>query len=54
VDVDLMGFLLKRLRHALVREATALLAKGVASAEDIDMAVSLGLALRFTTSGPLE
>jgi len=54
VNVDLPGFLLNRLQHALVREATALLARGVASAEDIDTAVTLGLAPRFTVSGPLE
>jgi len=54
VNVDLPGFLLNRLQHALVREATALLARGVASAEDIDRAVALGLAPRFTISGPLE
>ena len=51
---DVPGFLVNRLQHALIREAVSLLAQGVADAEDIDAAVSLGLAPRFTTAGPLE
>ena len=39
---------------ALVREATHLLADGVASSEDIDKAVRMGFGLRFLVSGPLE
>ena len=54
VKVDLPGFLVNRLQHAIIREAVSLLAKGIASAEDIDTAVSIGLGLRFTTAGPLE
>jgi len=51
---DVPGFVVNRLQHALVKEAVSLLAEGVASAKDIDLAVSLGLAPRFTTAGPLE
>lgn len=51
---DVPGFLVNRLQHALIREAVSLLAQGVADAEDIDAAVALGLAPRFTTAGPLE
>jgi 3-hydroxybutyryl-CoA dehydrogenase len=54
VRVDVRGFVVNRLQHALVREANRLLAQGVASASDIDAAVSLGLAPRFMTAGPLE
>lgn len=54
VNVDVPGFLVNRLQHALIREATRLVAQGVASPEDVDLAVSLGLAPRFTTAGPLE
>ena len=54
VKLDVPGFVVNRLQHALVREAVSLLADGVATAEDIDLAVSLGLAPRFTTAGPLE
>ena len=51
---DVPGFLINRLQHALIREAVNLLSSGVASVEDIDTAVRLGLAPRFTTAGPLE
>ncbi len=54
IKTDLPGFLVNRLQHAIIREATSLLARGIASAEDIDLAVSIGLAPRFTTAGPLE
>lgn len=54
VNQDVPGFLVNRLQHALIREAVRLLATGAASAEDIDLAVRLGLAPRFTTAGPLE
>jgi 3-hydroxybutyryl-CoA dehydrogenase len=54
VNQDIPGFLINRLQHAVIREAVALLASGVAGAEDIDQAFRLGLAPRFTTAGPLE
>ena len=54
VNRDIPGFLVNRLQHALIREAVRLLASGVASAAEIDMAVQLGLAPRFTTAGPLK
>lgn len=54
VQRDLPGFLINRLQHALIREAIALLAQGLASAEDIDTAVRLGLSPRFTVLGPLR
>ena len=51
---DIPGFLINRLQHAVIREAVALLASGVADVRSIDLAVQLGLAPRFTTAGPLE
>ena len=54
VEKDVPGFLVNRLQHAMIREAVNLLDSGVASAQDIDLAVQLGLAPRFTTAGPLE
>ena len=54
VNQDIPGFLINRLQHAVIREAVALLASGIAGAEDIDQAFRLGLAPRFTTAGPLE
>jgi 3-hydroxybutyryl-CoA dehydrogenase len=54
VKKDVPGFIVNRIQHAMIRESVFLLADGVAKAEDIDLAVSLGLAPRFTVSGPLE
>ena len=54
VKKDIPGFIVNRIQHAMIRESVCLLAEGVAKAEDIDLAVSLGLAPRFTVSGPLE
>jgi 3-hydroxyacyl-CoA dehydrogenase len=54
VNRDVPGFLINRLQHAVIREAVRLLSEGVAGAAEIDLAVQLGLAPRFTTAGPLE
>lgn len=54
VRIDIAGFILDRIQQAMVREAVFLLLKGVAKAEDIDLAITLGLAPRLTISGPLE
>ena len=54
VKKDVPGFLINRMQHALIREAVRLLSQGVASVEDIDLGVRLGLGPRFATSGPLE
>ena len=54
VNKDVPGFIVNRIQHAMIRESVFLLAEGVAQAEDIDLAVSLGLAPRLTVSGPLE
>ena len=54
VEHDLPGYIANRLQAALVREATSLLGRGVATAEDIDRAVRTGFGLRYLVSGPLE
>jgi len=54
VNIDIPGFLVNRMQHAMIREAIYLLSTGVANAGDIDLAVTLGLGPRFTVSGPLE
>jgi 3-hydroxybutyryl-CoA dehydrogenase len=54
INKDIPGFILNRIQHAMIREATFLIAEGIAGAEDIDLTVSLGLAPRLTVSGPLE
>lgn len=54
IEKDVNGYVANRLQAALVREATNLVAQGVASPEDIDTAVQTSFGLRFMVSGPLE
>jgi 3-hydroxybutyryl-CoA dehydrogenase len=51
-EVD--GFIGNRLQFALLREALALWAAGVASAEAIDLAVKASFGRRLAVTGPLE
>ncbi|MFC5588178.1 3-hydroxyacyl-CoA dehydrogenase family protein [Sporosarcina soli] len=51
---DVTGFIANRLQTALMREAFHLLNEGVASAEDIDKAITAGPGFRWAFSGPLE
>ncbi len=53
VEKDIPGFIHNRLQHALSREAVALWASGVASAEEIDAVVVNGFGLRLGRVGPL-
>jgi 3-hydroxybutyryl-CoA dehydrogenase len=53
VRQDLPGFLANRLQHALMREAWSLVARGVASAEDVDTAVRYGFGFRYVAAGPM-
>lgn len=51
---EISGFIANRLQTALMREAFYLLKEGVASAEDIDTAVTAGPGFRWAFSGPIE
>jgi 3-hydroxybutyryl-CoA dehydrogenase len=51
---EVLGFLGTRMQQAVVREAIGLLEAGVASAEDIDLAVRASFGIRFPVIGPLE
>lgn len=51
---DIPGFVGNRLQFAVVREALHLLREGVASAEDIDTAMTAGPGLRYSFLGPLR
>jgi L-gulonate 3-dehydrogenase len=51
---ELEGFLVNRLQGAMLQEAFRLMASGVASASDIDQAVSGALAPRWGFAGPFE
>lgn len=50
---DVPGFIWNRIQFAVLRECLHMLQAGVASAADIDAAVSDGLAPRWTAAGPL-
>jgi 3-hydroxybutyryl-CoA dehydrogenase len=50
---DVPGFIWNRVQFAVLRECLHMLETGVASAADIDAAVSDGLAPRWTAAGPL-
>jgi carnitine 3-dehydrogenase len=53
LGVEASGHMTNRLQFALVREAVACLVEGIATAEDIDMAVRYGLGPRWTLMGSL-
>jgi 3-hydroxybutyryl-CoA dehydrogenase len=54
VDVDVPGSVGNRLQHALKREAIALVAAGVCSAETVDTVCRYGFGRRLPFLGPLE
>jgi len=54
LEREIDGFLGNRLQFALLREALALWAAGVASAEAIDLAVRTSFGRRLAVTGPLE
>ena len=51
---EIDGFVMNRLQGALLEEAFRLVAEGYASAEDIDVGLRDGLALRWSFMGPFE
>ena len=51
---EIDGFVVNRLQGALLEEAFRLVADGYASAEDVDVAMREGLALRWSFMGPFE
>ena len=51
---EIDGFVVNRLQGALLEEAFRLVADGYASAEDVDVAIREGLALRWSFMGPFE
>ena len=51
---EIPGFVVNRLQGALLSEAFNLIKKDIASAEDIDKAVSEGLGLRWSFMGPFQ
>ena len=51
---DLPGQLANRIFQAIIREAVDIVSSGLASAEDVDTAISCGMAMRFPEWGPLK
>ncbi len=54
VNRDVPGFVGNRLQFAVFREALHILAEGIASAEDIDIAMSAGPGIRYGLLGPFR
>lgn len=48
------GYIIPRLQSLFVSEAARMVHEGVATAEDIDRAVTVGFGPRYTTMGPIE
>lgn len=51
---DLPGQLANRILQAVIREAVSIVEMGLASPEDVDTAVKMGMGIRFPAWGPLE
>jgi len=51
---DLPGQLANRILQAVIREAVYIVESGLASAEDVDTAIKMGMGIRFPAWGPLE
>ncbi|EAR49530.1 3-hydroxybutyryl-CoA dehydrogenase [Oceanicola granulosus HTCC2516] len=54
MNKEIQGFVMNRLQGALLHEAFRLVADGYASAEDVDIGLREGLALRWSFIGPFE
>lgn len=54
VKKDLPGQLANRILQAVIREAVNIVEMGLASPEDVDTAVKMGMGIRFPAWGPLE
>lgn len=54
VKRDLPGQLANRILQAVIREAINIVQMGLASPEDVDTAIKMGMGIRFPVWGPLE
>ncbi len=54
MDKEVDGFIVNRLQFAILREAWAMWANGVASAEAIDTSMKMTLGRRYSDTGPIE
>lgn len=53
VRQDIPGFLANRMQHALMREALSLVEQGIATPDDIDLAVQYSFGFRYAAVGPM-
>jgi 3-hydroxybutyryl-CoA dehydrogenase len=54
VKKDLPGQLANRILQAVIREASYIVESGLATAEDVDTAIKMGMGIRLPAWGPLE
>ena len=54
VKKDLPGQLANRILQAIIREAINIVEMGLATPEDVDTAIKMGMGIRFPAWGPLE
>ena len=54
VKKDLPGQLANRILQAIIRESVDIVASGLATPEDVDTAIKMGMGIRFPVWGPLE
>ncbi len=54
VEKEAVGFIANRLQFALQREALFIVEQGIASAQDVDIAVRDGFGRRLAVAGPFE
>ena len=54
IELDIPGFLINRVSGAMIREILYLYDRGIASAEDIDRAVTGTIGFQFASMGPLR
>lgn len=52
LNIEVPGFLANRMQAAVLMEAYSLVSRGVASAQDVDTAMTTGLGLRWALTGP--
>jgi ketoreductase RED1 len=52
LNKEIPGFVANRIQAAVIRESVALVRQGVVSAQDLDVAVTQSLGLRWATGGP--
>ncbi|MEZ5739072.1 MAG: 3-hydroxyacyl-CoA dehydrogenase NAD-binding domain-containing protein [Burkholderiaceae bacterium] len=53
INSDVPGLLANRIQHALMREAFSIVQQGLATTDDVDLAVRFGFGFRYVAAGPI-